>query len=73
MTTEETIKKLSRDITITNIVLLLTIFTLGFSVIKIKTAMSNLTEKTAEIAQKANVDCQTKTNNVFCIRSVKLK
>ena len=73
MTTEETIKKLSKDIAITNIVLLLTIFTLGFSVIKIKTAMSNLTEKTVEIAQKVNVDCQTKTNNVFCIRSVKLK
>ena len=65
MNIEDEVRKLKYDNFWLKVILTLSILTTGILSIGGNNILSNLTAKTAEIANKANVECVTKTNTLF--------
>ena len=67
MSIEDEVRKLKHDTFWLKTILFLSVLTIGILAVNENVVHSNLTAKTAEIANKVNVECVTKTNTLFGI------
>jgi len=65
MNIEDEVRKLKHDNFWLKVILFLSILNIGILAVGGNKVHSKLTAKTAEIANKANVECVTKTNTLF--------